>query len=140
MRQPDRQTDIPVELESAIKRIAQEQGLRVAFDTHFDARNCVLSWITGRIKYRIDFQPSTSGSSHVTLYQDNYRFQPRLLSWAEHNIPFFAYMSPLFKKIDYQALGDLSNGESRDHYIKVVREYIDGIAHQTVKKAGNRRP
>lgn len=135
MRQTDRQTDIPIELESAIKRIAQEQGLIVAFDTHYDARNCLLSWITGKIKYRIDFQPTTSGSTHVTLYQDRYRFLARLLSWAEHNIPFFAYLSPLFRKIDYRALGDLSNGESRDYYIKVVRGYIDEITHGTVKKA-----
>ena len=127
MQQTDRKTDIPIELESAIRRIAQEQGLRVALDTHYDAQNCELSWINGGAKYRIDFQTISSGSTHVTLYRDHYRCLPKLLSWADHNIPYFAFLAPLYRKIDYQSLRDISNGESLNYYIKAIRELINGI-------------
>ena len=126
-KQTDRKTNIPIELECAIRRIAQEQGLRVALDTHYDAQNCELSWINGRVKYRIDFQSISARSTNVTLYYDHYRCLPKLLSWADLNIPCFAYLSPVYMKIDYQSLIDLSNDESFDYYIKVIRELINGV-------------
>ena len=128
MKEINRQTNIPINLESAIKSIARERGLRVEFDTHYDAMNCVVSWIKGKILYRLDFQPTTSGGTDVTLYKDHFLLLPRLLSWADSRIPFFAYLSPLYRKIDYKSLMELSNGESLDYYNKVVQKSIDEIA------------
>ena len=124
----ERQTDIPINLESAIRRIAQERRLRIGFNTHYDAMNCVVSWIEGKTLYRLDFQPTSSGSTHVTLYQDQYRFLTKLISWADQSIPYFSYLTPLFRKISYRALKELNNGESVDFYIKAVQAYIESRA------------
>lgn len=125
MRQTERQTDIPINLETAIRRIAQERGLHVGCNTHYDAMNCVVSWINDKTLYRLDFQLTTSDSTNVTLHRDHYRFLIKLLSWADSSIPYFSYMTPLFRKIEFQKLRELSNGESVEYYIKDVREYID---------------
>jgi hypothetical protein len=103
-------------------------ALKCTPNTHYDAMNCVVSWINGKILYRLDFQPTTSGTTHVTLHRDHYRFFIKLLSWADSSIPYFSYMTPLFRKIEFQKLRELSNGESVDYYTNAVREYIDHSA------------
>jgi hypothetical protein len=126
--QRERQTDIPINLESAIRWIAREKRLKVRFDTHYDARNCEISWIDDKILFRLDFQPTASNSTHVTMYRDHYRFFTKMLSWADNYIPYFAYMTPLYRKIDYRVLRDLSNYESVDYYIQAVRECTENNA------------
>jgi hypothetical protein len=128
MRQAERQTNIPINLESAIRLVAQVRDLRVGFNTHYDSMNCVISWIEGKILFRLNFQPTTSGSTDVTLYRDRYLFLPKILSWADHYLPYFTFLTPLFRKIDYRVLKALSNGESTDFYTAAIREYIEEAA------------
>ena len=124
MRQTERQTDIPINLESAIRRIAQERRLRIGFNTHWDAMNCVVSWNKDKTIYRLNFQPTSHGVTEVTLYEDQYRFLTKVISWADRNIPYFGYVTPLFRKISSRVLKELNNGESVDFYIKAVQEYV----------------
>lgn len=125
MRQAERQTDIPINLESAIRRIAADRSLRIGFNTRWDAMNCVVSWNKGKTIYRLNFQPTTHGATEVTLCEDHYRFLSKLISWFDQSIPYFSYLTPFFRKISCRVLKELNNGESVDFYIKAVEEYID---------------
>ena len=70
---------------------ADRLGLRLAFDTHYDAQNWELSWWRGRTLHRLDFQPLGTGKCAVTHYRDQFRLLPRFLRWAHYAIPMFPY-------------------------------------------------
>jgi hypothetical protein len=76
-----------------LKTEASRLGLRLSFDTHYDARNWALSWWRGRTLHRLDFQPMGNGVLSITHYRDQFRFLPRLLRWAHNAIPLFPYFA-----------------------------------------------
>lgn len=127
IEQSDSQTNIPLDIRHAIKSVAKKRGLRIEFNTHYDTINCVVSWIKGNILYRLDFRAASIGATSVTLYRDCYLFLPKVLSWADNHIPFFSFLTPLFRKIDYQELTSLSNGENFYFYVNAVNGYVDSI-------------
>jgi hypothetical protein len=64
----------PAELAAAIECIGKERGLEVANDTHYDAGNYEISWWSGWVFYRLDFQPRSDASIQVTLSRDHFQF------------------------------------------------------------------
>jgi hypothetical protein len=69
----------PAELATAIERIGEERGLRVGYDTHYDAGNYEISWWSGCVLYRLDFQPRSDTCNQVTSYRDHFPMLPCLL-------------------------------------------------------------
>ena len=100
------QPDFPEDLAVVIRRLAAENGLRVGFDTHYDAGNCEVRWWTGKTLNRLDFQPLGDGLLVVTLNRDKFRVFPRLLRWAYGSIPMFPYLA----KVSTFRLGELREG------------------------------
>ena len=113
----------PRDIEDVIRRVAEERGLRVGLDTHYDAMNCEVSWWRGRTLHRVDFQPTGQDSLHVTLYRDVFPntpwLPPRLRVWA-HNLLLPGV--PCAAKIEWSSLGDFPY---RDATIGWVRETLD---------------
>ena len=59
---------------------AQHRGLMLAFDTHYDAQNWVLSWWNGRRLHRLDFQPMAEHGLAITHYVDHIPWAPRAVA------------------------------------------------------------
>ena len=81
------------QLGSFLKSKAASSGVRLAFDTHYDARNWELSWWRGNILHRLDFQPQEPLQVVVTHVEDRFRWLPRLMRWAHNSIPLFPYVA-----------------------------------------------
>lgn len=80
-------------LGSFLKSVAATSDMRLAFDTHYDARNWELSWWRGKVLHRMDFQPQESPQVAVTHFKDQFRLLPRFLRWAHNSIPLFPYLA-----------------------------------------------
>jgi hypothetical protein len=52
----------------------------LAFDTHYDAENWVVSWWRGRRLHRLDFQPVPEGGLVITHYEDQIAWLPGLIA------------------------------------------------------------
>jgi hypothetical protein len=98
----------PDEVVDRLKRFAKENGYRFAYNTHYDAYNCEVSWWNGRILNHIDFQPVEDGLIVVNLIQLHYRFLPKILYWAHRKIPMF----PFLAQSTFARVGDLRNPQS----------------------------
>lgn len=81
------------QLGSYLQSKAAESGTRLAFDTHYDARNWELSWWRGKVLHRLDFQPLETTQVAVTHHEDRFRLLPRFFRWAHNNIPLFPYLA-----------------------------------------------
>jgi len=81
------------QLGSFLKSKAGSPGVRLAFDTHYDARNWELSWWRGKVLHRLDFQPLEATQVAVTLNKDQFRLLPKFLRWAHDAIPLFPYLA-----------------------------------------------
>jgi hypothetical protein len=99
-------------LAQAASAVAREHHVRLAHDTHYDARNWELSWWRGRTLHRVDIQPMHDRDTKVTYYQDRFPILPRLLRWAHREIPMFPYLAA----ITWRSLGDLRRGLTSDEY------------------------
>ena len=83
------------QLGAYLKSKAPELGVRLAFDTHYDANNWELSWWQGKVLNRLDFQPLEATQVAVTHHEDRFRVLPHFLRWAHNNIPLFPYLANL---------------------------------------------
>jgi hypothetical protein len=81
------------QLGTFLKSEAHRAGMRLAFDTHYDAQNWQLSWWRGSILHRLDFQPLGHGELAITHYKDHFRLLPKLMRWAHRAIPLFPYLA-----------------------------------------------
>lgn len=66
-------------------------GVKISFDTHYDAQNWELSWWNGNTHHRMDFQPLERGEISITHYKDHFPCLPKLFYWAHNAIPMFPY-------------------------------------------------
>lgn len=78
-----------------LKSKAGEFGVRVMFDTHYDAANWELSWWQGSVLHRLDFQPQESTRVSITQYEDSFQCLPKFLRWAHGTIPLFPYLAQI---------------------------------------------
>lgn len=76
-----------------LKAEANRNGVRLAFDTHYDAQNWRLSWWQGATLNCLDFQPLEHGELSVSRSKSKFKFLPRLLHWAHNTIPMFPYLA-----------------------------------------------
>lgn len=90
--------DNPQQLGDYLKSEATQRGLRLRFDTHYDAQNWVLSWWHGSTLHHLDFQPLENEQFSITHYQDNFKYFPRFMYWAHRVIPMF----PNLAKIEWK--------------------------------------
>jgi hypothetical protein len=114
------QSGLPSDAKERIEQIAGEKGLCVQYDTHFDANNCEVTWWTGPIRYRLDFQPLGESFVVVTFNRDSFPFLPRLLLWAWRNIPLF----PSFARISTRSLGEIRGTNLADSCEEKIHEAI----------------
>lgn len=91
-------------LHDILAAIASQRRLRLAYDTHYDADNLVLSWWQGNTRHCLDFQPLHAQPLQVTHYREIYPFLPKVLYWAHNSIPMF----PMICAMQWQVLGHLS--------------------------------
>ena len=95
--------EIPPELEAVMVTAAQQRGLAVARDTHYDAFNIELRWWTRSHRHRLDFQPVAEGHIIVTKLTDTFPVAGRFLHWAHGAIPMFPYLA----KTEFAYLGTI---------------------------------
>ncbi|HSF31440.1 MAG TPA: hypothetical protein VLK82_13340 [Candidatus Tectomicrobia bacterium] len=114
----------PAALAAAIERIGEERGLRVGYDTHYDAGNYEISWWRRGVLYRLDFQPRSATCIQVALYGEHFPTLPRLLRWAWRNIPMFPYLA----RVEAEDLGWLSAGEATTWYSERVKYFLNTAA------------
>lgn len=81
------------QLGELLRAEAARLGLRLSFDTHYNAENWVLTWWRGPRKHRLDFQPMPANEVHITHYQDSIRGWPRALVRMLDVVGFFRDMS-----------------------------------------------
>ena len=85
-------------LHQLITHIAQEHGLRVVYDTHYDAFNWEIRWWNGGVLYAVDIQPYPEGRVEVSRLRTQYPLVPRLLAWATGAIPMFPQMGRITRE------------------------------------------
>ena len=90
-------------LKDLLTEIAQERGLALAHDTHYDAGNWELSWWHGRARHALDVQPYPDGRLDVSSVITSYPALPRLLAWSARAIPLF----PSFGRVQRNLLGQV---------------------------------
>ncbi len=115
---------IPAELEQAIRKVAQQKGLRLRYDTHFDAGNLEIQWWTGKILNRLDFQPIDHETIQVTWLKDLFPFCPKTLNWARGLIPYFPHTA----KTDSIVFGNIKSGETEAIYRNKILGYLQKAA------------
>jgi hypothetical protein len=96
-------------IETIFRQIAAARGLRLGYDTHYDAHNYVLSWWQGAIHHRLDFQPM-DGSLVVTHLTDRYEFLPHFCYWLYRVIPEVFRFPPT---VESTAIGTIELGGKR---------------------------
>jgi hypothetical protein len=70
----------PQRLGELLHAEARRRGLRLAFDTHYDAQNWTLSWWKGRHRHRLDFQPMAEQGLDIVHYQEHIPWVPRTMA------------------------------------------------------------
>ncbi len=101
--------DEETNIETIFRLIAAVRGLRLGYDTHYDAHNYVLSWWQGAIHHRLDFQPMDD-SLVVTHLTDRYKFLPRLCYWLYCIIPEVFRFPPA---VEFTAMGTIELGDKK---------------------------
>jgi hypothetical protein len=76
-------------LHQLIADLAQERGLRVEYDTHYDAFNWEVRWWADDVLHVLDIQPYPEGRIEVSRRRTCYPWLPRLATWASKVIPMF---------------------------------------------------
>jgi hypothetical protein len=104
-----------------LKSEAERRGAKIAFDTHFEARNIEVSWWRARTLHRLDFQPLGGGKLAVTYLQDRFPLLPRFFRWAHQRVPYFPYLARTEHKpvlsaefpLQEQAVTEIIDGKTR---------------------------
>lgn len=103
-------------LRKILEAIASQRGLRLAYDTHYDAGNLELSWWQEEIRHRLDFQPLHDEPLQVTYLLDTYPFFPKLLLWCRGYVPMF----PVLPKVQWHILGSLPEPYTRESVEELI--------------------
>jgi len=74
-------------LHQLIADLASERGLRVEYDTHYDAFNWEIRWWTDDVLHVLDIQPYPDGRIEVSRRRTRYPLLSRLIAWARNVIP-----------------------------------------------------
>ncbi|MCR6625732.1 MAG: hypothetical protein NVV67_05570 [Pseudoxanthomonas sp.] len=74
-------------LHQLIADLASERGLRVEYDTHYDAFNREIRWWTDDVLHVLDIQPYPDGRIEVSRRRTRYPLLSRLIVWARNVIP-----------------------------------------------------
>jgi len=119
-----RHPNVPAEFAEAVEEVAATSGLRVGYDTHFDAGNVELRWWSGRRLKRLDFQPMPNAGIQVTFLTDAYPFLPRLLRSLRSVIPMFPHVA----KTEYRVIGTLDRNQDRARYAESIRRLVADAA------------
>lgn len=69
--------------------LASKSGLRVEYDTHYDAFNWEIRWWTDDGLHVPDIQPYPDGRIEVSRRRTRYPWLPRLVAWVSKVIPMF---------------------------------------------------
>jgi len=67
--------------------LASKSGLRVEYDTHYDAFNWEIRWWTDDGLHVLDIQPYPDGRIEVSRRCTRYPLLSRLIAWARNVIP-----------------------------------------------------
>jgi hypothetical protein len=102
--------------------IAAERGLRLAYDTHYDAGNLELSWWQEKLRHRVDFQPFPDAPMQVTHLVDTYPLLPRLVLWCRRHIPMFSVLP----KTEWQSIGTMSQPYSSENVEQLLEGSLPG--------------
>jgi hypothetical protein len=112
---------VRAELERVIRQVAGERGFRVAVDTHYDAGNCQVRWCLGKVRRRVDFQPTDHASIAVTFHREAYPIWPRLFILVRRCLPFL----PSVAVTTWTSLGEFPDDESMENNLARVRDALD---------------
>jgi hypothetical protein len=74
-------------LHQLVTLIAQERGLRVEHDTHYDAFNWEIRWWAGNVLHAVDIQPYPEGWVELSRLRTHFPMLPRLLAWTLQAVP-----------------------------------------------------
>lgn len=102
------------------EEISKYTGLRLGFDTHYDALNFEFSAVKGKAKHRLDFQPMETGVFYITKYVDTFPFSPNICSILHSVIPMFPYLA----KIEHHKFGEISKTVKGYELKESVMAYI----------------
>jgi hypothetical protein len=119
-----RQREIPAEFVAAIKAIAAEKGLGLAYNTHYDAFNWELRWWFGKSLHCLNFQPWLEERLLISHKIETYPSPARFVHWAQRFVPFF----PRVAKIEEIPLDELGRDATRTQFEMRVRELLSTIA------------
>ncbi len=77
------------ELHQLVTLFARQHGLRVVYDTHYDAFNWEIRWWVDGVLNAVDIQPYPEGWIDVSRLRTRFPMLPRLLAWAQRVVPMF---------------------------------------------------
>ena len=113
--------------ETCIREIFREtavrHGMRLEYNTHYDAYNYVISWWDGTNHHRLDFQP-IDDSLAVTHYIDRYKRFQHICHWLHSRIP---EIFPFPPSIQFMAIGTISMNQL-DQMGRKVEEVLNQVS------------
>jgi hypothetical protein len=106
--------------DAIFRKIADEKGITVKHDTHYDACNYQFEKWDGLKLQRVDFQPLESGIIRVTHYTDAFTCLPKLLRWCHNNLPMFPYLAEIKYKTVCDFDSRLGNTEFEQKVLSII--------------------
>ena len=110
--------------QGVFREVASDSGVRMRFDTHYDASNYEYSKVVGSEIYRLDFQPTANETYVVKKFVDKFPFFPRLFWLAYNFIPLFPYLAEI-QEVD-SCVAELGSDEPnlKAKVLRLVRDAL----------------
>jgi hypothetical protein len=124
-------------IDSVLSEIAKVYGLRLCYNTHYEAYNFQFEWWTGQDHHRLDFQPINE-SLVVSHYTDHYRFLPHVCYWLYKLIPEIFRFPP---SVQFLQLGTIDldlKGTWRSEVENMLKAAYNNGIHRNTSEAGVR--
>ena len=109
-------------LHQLVTLIAQERGLHVAYDTHYDAFNWQIRWWAGGILHAVDIQPCPEGWIELSRLRTQFPLWPRLFAWTLQIVPLL----PRWSRTSREPLARLEWPSEKARVRKVITLQLPG--------------
>jgi hypothetical protein len=108
------------EKDHVFKEVANEKGIKLHHDTHYDAMNYEFEKWNQKDLLRLDFQPLPEGIIVVTKLTDHFPCLPKFLRWCWLSIPMFPYLA----KIEHEKIGEIRLNQDNKSFKGAVLEML----------------